>query len=256
MLSLVRQEFYKSKKTLAFYSSILLPIFINALVVCIFIYKKEDILKAQDFNIWLRYLSFSLSIMGSLILPMYIIFLSFSINDVEHKNDTWKTLFTYPYSKANIFLSKWLIGVLFLGFSMFCFFLFTALSGYFLQYIDIRYGFEKHAMIWNLFLIYSKIFIASLALYSLQFLISMQWSDFMKSMGIGLLLTIASMIIFRWEYIYIIPYAQPLYSISNLIDVKNDFAVIFNAKEIYYALATALVFTMSSYLLMLKKIIK
>ena len=40
------------------------------------------------------------------------------------------------------------------------------------------------------------------------------------------------------------------------IDVKNDFAVIFNAKEIYYALATAMVYTMSSYLLMLKKIIK
>lgn len=252
-LSLIRHDFFKIKDTLAFKSAFIIPFLLNLLIVVVFITKAEEFIKLNDANIWYRYMSFILGVMGSLILPMYIIFLTFSINDIEHKADTWKNIFSYPIEKRKVFLSKWITSVLIFALFILCFYLFTMLAGFLLSHVEPRYGFQNHSMWSLLFQAYLKLFISSLALLSLQFFFSMLWSDFMKSMGIGLVLTIASMIIFRWEYIYIIPYAQPIYSVSNLFEASKETAVNFNSKELYYAISTGLIFTALSYLIMKRK---
>ncbi len=252
-ISLIRQEFFKIKNTLAFRSAFIIPFLLNLLIVVAFITKAEEFIKLNDANIWYRYLSFILGVMGSLILPMYIIFLTFSINDIEHKADTWKNIFSYPIEKRKVFLSKWISSVLIFALFILSFYLFTMLAGIILGQIEPRFGFQNHSMWMLLFQAYLKLFISSIALLSLQFFFSMLWSDFMKSMGIGLLLTIASMIIFRWEYIYAIPYAQPIYSVSNLFEASKEVAVNFNSKEIYYSISTGLIFTALSYMIMKRK---
>lgn len=253
LISLIRHEFFKIKSTLAFRSAFIIPLLLNVLIAITFIVKVEDFLKLNDINIWFRYMSFILGVMGSLILPMYIIFLTFSINDIEHKADTWKNIFSFPIEKRKVFISKWLSSLMIFAIFIFCFYLFTMLAGSLLGIYEPRFGFQNHNMWIVLFQAYLKMFISSIALLSLQFFFSMLWSDFMKSMGIGLVLTIASLILFRWEYIYIIPYAQPLYSVGNLFEASKELAINFNSSEIYYAVTTGLIFTALSYLIMKRK---
>ncbi len=253
---LIRQEFFKIKSTLAFRSAWILPLLINLLIVSIFLIKADDILKAPGPNMWYRYLEFILGIMGSLILPMYVVFLTFSINDIEHKADTWKNLFSYPIEKRQVFLSKWISALLVFGIFIFSFYVFTYLGGHILAQINPAFGFQNHDMGLKILQIFSKMFLASIALLSIQFFFSMLWSDFMKSMGIGLLLTIVSLIAMRWEYIYVSPYAQPMISIVNLFKKNSDGIINFASKEIWVGLGTAAVFMVMSFQIMKKRSIR
>lgn len=254
--NLIHHEFFKLKNTLAFRSAWIIPLVINLLITTIFIIKADELLKIPTPNIWYRYLEFILSIMGSLLLPIYVIFLTFSVNDIEHKSDTWKNLFSYPMEKRQVFLSKWTSAVLIFGIFMFCFYIFTYLAGQTLAQINPNFGFQNHSMGLKIFEIYSKMFLASIALLSLQFFFSMLWSDFMKSMGIGFLLTVGSLIALRWEYIYMSPYAQPMFSIMNLFKKDNSGIINFDSKEIWVGLSTAIVFMVFSYQLMKKKSVR
>ncbi len=65
--TLIRHEFFKLRKTLAFRSAWILPLLINLLIVVIFIAKADELLKAPIPNMWFRYLDFVMGIMGSLI---------------------------------------------------------------------------------------------------------------------------------------------------------------------------------------------
>lgn len=247
---LIKHEFFKLRNTMAFRSSWIIPLAINSLITLIFIIKADDFLKLNSPNIWFTYLEFILGIMGSLILPIYLIFLTFSVNDIEHKSDTWKNLFSFPMEKRQVFFSKWLSTVFIFGIFMFSFYLFTYLAGISLAQINPSFGFQNHAMGLKIFELYTKMFLASIALLSFQFFLSMLWSDFMKSMGIGFLLTIGSLIALRWEYIYVSPYAQPMYSIMNLFKKDNPGTIAFDSIEIWVGLGTAVVFILLSYRLM------
>lgn len=253
---LIRQEFYKIKSTLAFRSAWILPLLINLLIVSIFLIKADEILKSPIPNMWYRYMEFILGVMGTLILPMYVIFLTFSINDIEHKADTWKNLFSYPIEKRQVFLSKWISTLLVFGIFILSFYTFTYLGGQILGQINPAFGFQNHDMGIQILQVYSKMFLASIALLSIQFFFSMLWSDFMKSMGIGLLLTIASLIIMQWEYSYFSPYAQPMVSILSLFKKNSNGIINFNSKEIWVGLGTAAVFMVMSFQIMKKRSIR
>lgn len=253
---LIRQEFYKIKSTLAFRSSWILPLLINLLIVTIFIVKAEEFIKLNSPNIWYRYMEFIMGVMGSLVLPMYLVFLTFSINDIEHKADTWKNLFSYPFEKRQVFISKWFSAVLVFGIFMLSFFTFTYLGGNVLAIVNPKLGFQNHEMGFMMIQLFSKMFLASIALLSIQFFFSMLWSDFMKSMGIGLLLTIASMIAMNWEYIYVSPYAQPMYSIIYLFKEGSNQVINFTSKEIVVGLSTSVAFIILSYQLMKKRSVR
>ncbi len=253
--TLIRHEFFKLRKTLAFRSAWILPLLINLLIVVIFIAKAEELLKNPIPNMWFRYLNFVMGIMGSLILPMYVVFLTFSVNDIEHKADTWKNLLSYPIEKRQVFLGKWFSSVLIFALFMLSFYVFTYLGGHLLGRINPEFGFQHHEMGVLMLQIFTKMFLASIALICIQFFFSMLWSDFMKSMGIGLVLTIASMIIMQWEYVYISPYAQPMYSINTLFEAKS-MSVNFNSIEIWIGLGTSFVFLTLAYQLMKKRSIR
>jgi hypothetical protein len=98
LLISLKSEFYKSRKTLAFWAAILLPLVICGLIASGTFFQAKKILQRNypPNVLWLNYAGAALGIMGSLILPFYVIFMAFSVNNIEHKNDTWKTLFAQP----------------------------------------------------------------------------------------------------------------------------------------------------------------
>jgi len=260
-ISLV-SEYYKSRKTLAFWAAILLPVIICGLITFGFYSGSEKILKLNypPMVLWAQYSGAAIGVMGMLIMPFYVIFMAFSVNNIEHKNDTWKTLFAQPLNKFAIYAAKYLYAVLLI---FVCLFLFAALTfafGYLLQALVPSYNFNKYNPSSFLINAYTKLFLSSLGILSLQFIISLIWSDFLKPMGIGFVGTIMGIITANigWKYAYLIPYSLPALAL-RVTKVKKgadpfDFEIF--TREIWTSLAYATILFVAGYFIVTKKSIK
>lgn len=256
LLISLQSEFYKSRKTLAFWAAILLPLLICGLVAFGFFYKSERILSMHypPNVLWMNFSGGALGVMGSLILPFYVIFMAFSVNNIEHKNDTWKSLFAQPLNKFSIYAAKYLYAVLLIFICLGLFLVLTYGSGMLLHQLIPELRFDAFSPLELLSKLYLKLFLASLGILSLQFLISLIWSDFLKPMGIGFIGLISGVIAASkgWEYAYTIPYCHPVLALS----LKNPGPITIFTQEIYASLAFAAIFFIAGYFIVAKKSIK
>jgi len=260
-ISLV-SEFYKSRKTLAFWAAILLPVIICGLISFGFYHDAEKIIASHypPMILWAKYSGAALGVMGFLIMPFYVIFMAFSVNNIEHKNDTWKMLFAQPLNKFSIYAAKYLYAV-FLIFT--CLLLFATLTysfGQLLQVLVPKFNFDQYNPLNILINSYAKLFLASLGILSLQFILSLLWSDFLKPMGTGFVGTIMGIITANvgWKYAYLIPYSLPTLAL-RITRVKKggslpDFVIF--TEEIWTSLIYASVLFIIGYFIVTKKSIK
>lgn len=261
----LRSEFYKSRKTLGFWCSIILPFVLCLLVFVGYLTHADKMAKLPGIMLWMIYANIILGIMGSLLLPIYIIIIGYSVNSIEHKADTWKTLFSLPISKWSVYAAKYLYAVFLVFTCLLLFYLFTIGSGNLLSLLKPELKFNEFHMESYLGQIYIKLFLASLGILSIQFLLSLVWGDFLKPMGIGFVGTIASLILVgvKWDYSYWIPYAHPLLAIQGLL--KHDKAPVpgppvlsvdMFTKEIFVSLGVAAVFFIAGFFIVQKKSVK
>ncbi|MGN7987658.1 ABC transporter permease [Pedobacter sp. 22226] len=255
-------EFYKSRKTLAFWAAILLPVIICGLITFGFYSSSEKILNLHypPMLLWGNYIGASLNVMGLLILPFYVIFMAFSVNNIEHKNDTWKMLFTQPLNKFSIYAAKYLYAVFLILICLFLFAFLTFAFGHLLQALVPKYNFDQYSPINILFSSYAKLFLSSLGILSLQFILSLLWADFLKPMGIGFVGTIMGIITANvgWKYAYLIPYSLPTLAL-RITKVKKgadplNFPVF--TQEIWTSLIYAGILFIIGYFIVTKKSIK
>lgn len=254
-------EFYKSRKTLAFWAAILLPVLICGLIAFGFYSNSEKLLKLNypGLALWGQYSSAALGVMGMLILPFYVMFMAFSVNNIEHKNDTWKTLFAQPLNKFSIYAAKFLYAVLLLFICLVLFASLTIAFGYLLQVLVPKFTFKDYNPIVLLFKFYSKLFLASLGILAVQFVFSLIWSDFLKPMGIGFVGIIAGIITANvgWQYAYLIPYSDPTLAlkVTRAKGAKLEDFPIFS-QEIWVSVIFAAAMFILGYFILLKRNIK
>jgi hypothetical protein len=257
LLISLQSEFYKSRKTLAFWAAILLPVIICSLVTLGFYFNAGKIL-AQHYPpkvLWMNYSGSILGVMGTLILPFYVVFMAFSVNNIEHKNDTWKSLFAQPLPKLSIYSAKYLFAVFLIFICLFLFAAVTVGTGYLLHVLNTNLRFDLFSPLEFLSKIYTKVFLSSLGILSLQFIISLIWSDFLKPMGIGFIGIIGGIIAASkgWDYAYLIPYSHAGMALG--LKKKPDLTVIFS-QEIYSSLIYAAALFLIGYFIVIKKSIK
>src|SRR5471030_653553 len=120
-----RSEFYKTRKTMGFWSSVILPLLLCLLVFIGFFNKSDHMLNQPGMMLWFEFSAVLLAIMGSLILPMLIVFIAYSVNSIEHKADTWKTLFSLPISKLSVYAAKYFYAFFLVLLCLLLFVLFT-----------------------------------------------------------------------------------------------------------------------------------
>src|SRR6202000_579558 len=65
---------------------------------------------------------------------------------------------------------------------------------------------------------YFKVFLSSMGILSIQFLLSLIFRDFLKPMGIGFIATITGVVAVnqQWSYNYLLPYSHPLLAMQSL----------------------------------------
>ena len=258
LLSL-HSEYYKTRKTLAFWGAIILPLFLCTVVFVVYFLKADAILKkigaAPPDAIWGQYAFMIIGVMGTLLLPMYLIFMTYSVNNIEHKADTWKSIFSLPIPKWSIYFSKVTYTILLVALSMFLFVAFTLGYGFLLNYLVPKYHLldaDLTKVSKAIATIYFKLFLSSLGIISIQFLMSLVWKDFLKPMGIGFVLFVTSLIILQWEYSYLLPFTHPANAIMST-DINNLEIL---TKEVWVSYAYAAAFFTVGYFIVIKRSVK
>ncbi|MEO5909700.1 MAG: ABC transporter permease [Pelobium sp.] len=256
----LRSEYFKSRNTLSFWGAIILPTALCFLVFLGFYLKTEDIVSrfkgvpANGNLIWSQYIGAIMGPMGTLLLPVYLIFMTYSVNSIEHKAETWKSLFSLPIPKTTVYFSKALYTLLLVLISMVLFVSLSLGLGLLLGKLSPQLNMmdaDVSKISKDLLQVYVKLYIASFGIIAVQFLFSLIWQDFMKPMGLGFVLLVASLIAFQWEYSYLSPFALP---IRSIMEGKKE--LVFFTKELWISLAYAAGFFTLGYFIVTKRSVK
>jgi hypothetical protein len=253
---------------MAFWSAILLPLLLCLLVsVGFFFTKSSDLLNAPGMMIWITFAAIILAVMGSLILPMLVVFIAYSVNNIEHKADTWKTLFSLPISKLSVYAAKYFYAFFLILLCLMLFVLFTIGFGNLLGEIRPQLKFYDYSIAGLLLKLYLKLFLSSLGILSIQFLLSLLFRDFLKPMGIGFIAIITGDILAgnNWQYAWLFPYSHPMITIKTITEGNHHhpgpggmplITIDVFTREIFVSLAVALLVFIAGYFIVLKKSVK
>lgn len=250
---------------MGFWSAVLLPLVLCLLLFIGFFNKSDELKSLPGIMLWLRFAGVILGVMGSLLLPMLIIFIAYSVNSIEHKADTWKTLFSLPISKPAVYAAKYFYAFFLVLLCLALFVVFTLGFGNLLSVIKPGLKFNEYNIAGTLSQLYFKLFLSSLGILSIQFLLSLLFRDFLKPMGIGFICTITGVILAanNWKYAYLIPYSHPMLGLKALQQQKEAHAgtmpqitVDMLTKDTWVSLAVALTVFIIGYFIILKKSVK
>jgi hypothetical protein len=260
----LKSEFYKSRKTLGFWAAILLPL-ILLLLISIGIYTHVDkMANKPGLFVWMQFAGIPLNVMGGLLLPMFCIFIAYSVNAIEHKADTWKTLFSLPIPKWSVYSAKFIYMLFLVFLTLMLFALFTIGFGNLLGLLKPELKFGEYHMEWPLIQVYFKLFLSALGILSIQFLLSLIWSDFLKPMGIGFICFIAGVISVgvNWTYNYTIPYAHPMLALKSMFGERKrgapptQIVIDIFTHDVYVSLGVAAVVFVAGFFIVQKKSVK
>jgi hypothetical protein len=253
----LQSEFYKTRSTLAFLSAILLPLVLCILISIGFYTHADKIIQLSPKMQWFRFSGAFLGVMGSLILPILIIFQTFSVNNIEHRTEMWKSLFSLPLPKWSIYSAKYVYVVFLNALCLTLFASFIVASGHLLNVLNPDLKFNQFNISGILFKLHLKLFLASLGILSIQFLFSLLWADFLKPMGIGFVLTVFGIITANlgWKYAFTIPYTHPMLALQSMMkqvlnNQKGKLEFNLLSQEIYVSLiVAALTFTIGYFVI-------
>ncbi|RVU01817.1 ABC transporter permease [Mucilaginibacter limnophilus] len=258
-----RSEFYKSRKTLGFWCAVLLPLLICLLMFIGFYSNSDKLIHYPGMSLWMRFAGGVLNVTGTLLLPMFIVFTAYSVNSVEHKADSWKTLFSLPLPKMSVYAAKFIYALFLVFLCLALFVLFISAFGTLLGTIKPELKFSEYRMECTLMQIYFKLLLSSLGILSIQFLLSLLWKDFLKPMGIGFVGTISGVIMgaMQWKYAYLFPYSHPMLALTNMMprgkpDATPTLHIDIFTKDVYISMAVAAVVFVCGYFIVLKKSVK
>jgi hypothetical protein len=203
-----QSEWLKKKRSLASWL-VVVGAFFTPLIILIAKIKNHATLPAlyasDDF--WQKAWNQSWESMEVFLLPVGIILATGLITQIEYKNNTWKQLHTTPQGFTTIFLAKFLVILIML---VEVFVLFNV--GFYLSAVipSMLFGNVPYPVapipfsaFWNANV---NFFVDCLPIVALQYLISLQFKNFLVPVGAGFAIWFLGIGLLSWEYSYIFPY--------------------------------------------------
>jgi len=244
-----RSEWQKKKRSLSSWLVIIGAVFTPTII---FIYKLTKASTLPQLNatpkFWENLWTSSWESMAIFLLPIGVILASSLITQLEYKNNTWKQVHTTPQHLTTIFFAK--LGVI-MVMMMQCLVLFAIavyLSGvlpglltgapYPAEPVPYKFFADQTALY----------FIDSLPIIALQYLISLQFKNFLVPVGAGIALWILSVAVLNWQYGYFVPYTYVSFTYLKTIGRINN-----NMNYHVWALSYFVGVTILSYILYVTK---
>ena len=163
-------------------------------------------LYAEDY-FWRKAWNQSWESMAVFLLPIGIVLATGLIAQIEYKNNTWKQLHTTPQRLTTIFFAKFTVVLVMLVqvFLLFNFGIFLSAAIPALLFGDVSFPAAPipFADFWNGSV---NFFVDCLPVVALQYLLSLQFKNFLVPVGVGLAIWFLGIGLLSWEYSFIFPY--------------------------------------------------
>jgi len=203
-----QSELIKKKRSAAMWLVLLSALFMPGIVLLMRLISVETTYQENmSGHLWVMIYSRNWGAMGMFLLPLSIILFASMITNMEFKNNTWKQLHTTPQKLTTIFFAKFMVILLllvqlFILFNIGIYLSAVVPSLFFkgIVYPADAYPFYKY-LIGNL-----KFFVDCLPVIALQYLLSLQFKNFLVPIASGFALLVASLLALNWKYGYLVPY--------------------------------------------------
>jgi len=247
-----QSEWLKKKHTLASWLVIVGGFFIPIIIFIVNLAYNDrysTIVKSPHF--WEMMWNNSWNSMAMFLLPLGVVLVVSLITQLEYKNNTWKQLHTSPQRFTTIFFAKLSIILLMMLQFFILFNIGIYLSGVLPNLFVRASSYPQEPIPYFIFLKENiKYFVDCLPIIVLQYLLGLQFKNFMVSIAGGIALWLASIIalINSWTYMYVIPY---IYSSLNYF---RGIGKSFPGHHIHYwAIAYFILFSVAGYVLYVTK---
>lgn len=216
-----QSEWLKKKRSLASWLVLVGAVFTPLIILAARIksYDKLSALYSSD-DFWQRLWNQTWESMAVFLLPIGIILATGLITQLEYKNNAWKQLHTTPQKFTTIFLAKMAVILVMM---LEVFVLFNAamyLSAVIPAMLFASVPFPAAPLPYRQFL-YGNVnyFIDCLPILALQYLLGLQFKNFLVPIGVGFGIWFLGIGLNAWEYSYIFPYIHS--TIDFLISSRN-----------------------------------
>ena len=175
----------------------------------------DDDLGGAEEKPWMGFIGACLSNFAPFFFPLFLVLVIAKLAQFEHKADAWKLIETQPVPKWTLYFSKWTMAMLI---SLICLLLvmFFALIGVcILSVFSSTDVYKSSVLDWNrLFALVGKIWLSSLGLMALQYVLSIAISNFVAPFIVGLIATLTGSITAALGVITWWPYSAPSLTVN------------------------------------------
>jgi hypothetical protein len=203
-----QSEWLKKKRSLASWLVIVGAFFTPSIILMARIknaHKLSELYVADDF--WLSLWNQTWESMAAFLLPIGIILAVSLITQIEYKNSTWKQLHATPQRFLTIFFAKFLVIVIMLAEVFVLFNVGMYLSAVIPSMLFKSLPYPTAPIPYLNFLkININFFLDCLPILALQYLISLQFKNFLVPVGTGFAIWFLGIGLLPWEYSYVFPY--------------------------------------------------
>lgn len=207
-ISSLQSEWLKKRRSLASWL-VVVGAFFTPLIILAARIKNHAVLAklyaAEDF--WTKHWNQSWESMEIFLLPVGIILATGLIAQIEYKNNTWKQLHVTPQNFTTIFFAKFLVILIMLAevFVLFNLGLYLSAAIPALIFGDVPY--PAAPIPWRAFGAANvNFFVDCLPILALQYLLSLQFKNFLVPVGVGFAVWFLGIGLLSWEYSYLFPY--------------------------------------------------
>jgi len=248
-----QSEWLKTKGSLALWIVVIGSLFTPTIVIIVRLvqYKSLPKLYALD-GFWKLLWKNSWESMAIFLLPLGVILATSLITQIEYKNNTWKQLHTLPLTFTTTFFTKLAVTMV----MMLQFFILFNVGIYLsalVPYLLIQgVPYPKGSIPLLQFLqddLY--FFIDCLPIIALQYLLSLQFKNFLVPVGVGFILWVGALASLSWKFGYVIPYTYCMY--YYLTDITASKAAFAHVNIHWMAIGYFVLITIVSYVLYLTK---
>lgn len=244
-----QSEWLKKKRSLASYL-VIVGAFFTPLVIIVARLLHHDTLQplyaANDF--WLLQWRNAWESMAIFFLPMGSILATSLMTQIEYKNNAWKHVHTLPLTATTIFLAKLAVILVMIVQFIVLFDVGIYLSAV-VPYLLVDGTPYPNALFPLRFFVVQNAayFVACLPIVAAQYLLSLQFRNFLVPIGVGFLAWVGALAALSWKFGYLLPYS---YSMLNYLkDIPARRATFPDFDLIWLAIAYFILFVLLGYVL-------
>lgn len=204
-----QSEWLKRKRSLASWLVLVGAVFVPSIILASRIKNYATLPKlysSEDF--WRVHWNQSWEVMAIILLPLGVVLATSLITQIEYKNNTWKQLHTTPQTLTIVYFAKLAVIVTMMTMLFVLFNVAVYLSAILPSLIFSDVSYPQAPLPTGFFLKANfNFFVDCLPVLALQYLISLQFKNFMIPIGFGLIVWVLSIGMLSWEYSYLIPYS-------------------------------------------------